>query len=83
MKLRTKMYHHVAGSSIGYLDSSDADHDAACAHALMQELASMRSAADTHPRTHERQLVLNLLDALERQASENMGKLGFDSGEDA
>lgn len=48
----------------------DFEHDAMAAHAYKRELANMRKAAEMTPRTHERQLVLNLLDVLDRRAAE-------------
>lgn len=56
-------------------------HDAMAAHAYKRELANLRKAAEETPRTHERQLVLNLLDVLDRRAAEILaGWLGEDRG---
>ena len=71
MKLRTKMYHHVAGSSIGYLDSSDADHDAACAHALLQAKNEVLANVIYH----------DLRTMIDIRADVIMAGWGFDSGE--
>lgn len=73
MKLRTKMYHHVAGSSIGYLDSCDADHDAACAHALMRAMTALNGAGWSRLR--------NPVAEIRERADEIMAGWGFDSGE--
>ena len=76
MKLRTELLRCPAGVNLtaGYSEGkySAREHDALAAHAYQIELSRMREAADTTPRTHERQLVLNLLDALDRRADELM-----------
>ena len=56
-------------------------HDAMAAHAYKRELANLRKAAEETPRTHQRQLVLNLLDVLDRRAAEILaGWLGEERG---
>jgi len=75
MELRTKL--RPVGSRMSPDgEPADAWHDAKVAHALVRELGYMRKAADETPRTHERRLVLNLLDVMERRASERMAQWG-------
>ena len=86
MKLLTEMCRDDNGEMYAndpdpYQAKGAVARDAACAHAYKRELANMRKAAEETPRNHERQLVLNLLDALDRRASEIMAGWGFDSGE--
>ena len=73
MKLRTELVDGVCCISPSSVDGfEELRHDAIAAHAYKLELSRMREAAETTPRTHERQLVLNLLDALDRRAEELM-----------
>jgi hypothetical protein len=67
------------------VDATDENliHDAMAAHAYKRELADMRKAAEENPLTHERQLVSNLLDVLDRRAESIMAGWGFGSGEDS
>ena len=69
MKLRTRMVPYASRMSADG-EPNDAWHDAMAAHAYKRELANLRKAAEETPRTHERQLVLNLLDVLDRRAAE-------------
>jgi len=52
-------------------------HDAAAAHALMQEIANLREASEHTPSSAGR-LTLNLLSALDRRAGELMRQWGFE-----
>lgn len=67
--------------NIEWYQAGKVSHDAMAAHAYKRELANLRKAAEETPRTHERQLVLNLLDVLDRRAAEILaGWLGEDRG---
>jgi hypothetical protein len=55
-------------------------HDAACAHALMREIAVLRDASESMKSAHGR-LVLKLLDLLDDRSERLMREWGFDSGE--
>lgn len=88
MKLHTEMLGTEPGDALlaydadcGLSPERQAEHDAMAAHAYKRELANMRKAAGMTPRTHERQLVLNLLDVLDRRAAEILaGWMGEDWG---
>lgn len=61
---------HISGFS------DDHEHDAAVAHALLRELRAMHRAAKSR-RTHDGELVVNLIETAIEQAHRQMAIWGF------